>query len=125
MSSTCPDCRADKSDIVASGEDRGGPTFRFGLPRRQYGADPAGNQAQGALSNHRGSVAGGLAVDAAVGGTVVDTGLRIDPDRVGIALTAAVDLVSHRAQFPHCRGVLVGSLEADLVGEPGMMHSWS
>src|SRR5947209_7155798 len=52
-----------------------------------------------------GSIACGLTVDASVGGTVVEPRLRIDPDRVGVALAAAVDLVAHCPQLPHCGSV--------------------
>ncbi len=46
--------------------------------------------------------------------------LRIDPDRVRVALLRADDAVPHRLQLHQCRGVilLVSPLEAGAVGEP-------
>ncbi len=48
--------------------------------------------------------------------------LRIEPDRMGIALARAADGVAHRFQMLHGLGVLAGTLEIRRVGEPRMMQ---
>src|SRR5579871_2766455 len=63
-------------------------------------------------------IPGSLAVNPPVRRAHVAAGLRINPDGMGVALSAATDRMAHAPQRRHRLRIPVRPLEADLVGEP-------